>query len=286
MDITKEDGNRAQHKQGMIHALPYSPELSVYVPMIGVSICAPTYKNIRQKADITVLGYVINGHGEIQVNAEKHRLGRGDAFILRKDGRHEVTALSDSSDPWTYYWFNLHGNSLPLLEAFHLLHTPYIPSVDIEALFLKGFSAAKRKTENGTDAQTAVILSCTEILIALQKAVKHKAEITSPILGRMKLYLDRLVGETFQSGEFARQMGLSFKQLNRIFKQHTGSTVYQYVLTRKLDIARMMLHDTELPVHEIAVYLGYDDPQYFSNLFKQKTGMAPTLYRQNAKAAD
>ncbi|WP_164775625.1 AraC family transcriptional regulator [Paenibacillus glycanilyticus] len=278
------DDNREQHKYGDIHALPYSPDLSVYIPMIGMNICAPTYKNIRNKADITVLGYVINGHGEIQVNSEKHRLGKGDAFILRKDSKHEVTALSDSSDPWTYYWYNLHGNSLPLLEAFHLFHTPYIPNADIEALFLKGFAAAKLKTEDGMDTQTSLILSSTEIFIALQKSVKQAAEYTSPMMGRMKLYLDQLVGEPFQSEDFAHQMGLSFKQLNRIFKQHTGSTVYQYVLTRKLDIARMMLQDTELPVSEIAVHLGYEDPQYFSNLFKQKTGIAPTLYRQQANA--
>ncbi|MCK9861171.1 AraC family transcriptional regulator [Paenibacillus sp. ATY16] len=280
--MSHADDNRAQHKHGDIHALPYSPNLSVYIPMIGMNICAPTYMNIRKKADITVLGYVINGHGEIQVNSEKHRLGKGDAFILRKDSKHEVTALSESSDPWTYYWYNLHGNSLPLLETFHLLHTSYIPNAGIETLFLKGFAAAKHKAEDGTDTQTALILSITEILISLQKSVKQAAEYTSPIMGRMKLYLDQLVGETFQSEDFAQQMGLSFKQLNRIFKQHTGSTVYQYVLARKLDIARMMLQDTELPVSEIAVHLGYEDPQYFSNLFKQKTGIAPTLYRQKA----
>lgn len=277
------DGNRALHKHGDIHALPHSPDLSVYVPMIGMNICAPTYKNIRKKSDITVLGYVVNGHGEIRVNSEKHRLGRGDAFILRKDSRHEVTALSDSSDPWTYYWYNLHGNSLPLLETFHLLHTPYIPNAGIEALFLKGFAAVKHKTEDGTDTQTALILSCTEVIFTLHKAVKQAAEYTSPIMGRMKLYLDQLVGETFHSEDFAHQMDLSFKQLNRIFKQHTGSTIYQYVLARKMDIARMMLQDTELPVGEIAIHLGYDDPQYFSNLFKQKTGIAPTLFRQHAK---
>lgn len=282
MDTTPLSGNRAQHKHGEIHTLPYSPDLSLYIPLIGMNYCAPTYKNIREKADITVIGYVINGHGEIQVNAEKHRLGRGDAFILRKGSRHEVTALSDAQNPWIYYWYNVHGNSLPLLETFHLLHTSYIPHADIGDLFQKGFGAAKQRGE-GMDNQTAIILSCTEIIMALQQAMKKAADYYSPVMRRIKLYLDQLVGEKFQSGEFARSMGLSFKQLNRIFKQHTGITIYQYVLTRKIDIAKMMLQDTEMPVADIAMHLGYDDPQYFSNLFKQKAGMPPTLFRHTAK---
>lgn len=119
--------------------------------------------------------------------------------------------------------------------------------------------------------------------MALQHSVKQAADYYSPVMSRMKLYLDQLVGETFRSEDFAGHMGLSFKQLNRIFKQHTAITIYQYVLNRKLDIAKMMLQDTEMPVGDIAAHLGYDDPQYFSNLFKQKAGMSPTLYRQRAK---
>ncbi|MCM3628372.1 AraC family transcriptional regulator [Paenibacillus glycanilyticus] len=288
MDISQNEAilNPEQHKYGDIHALPHSPDLSIYIPMIGINYCAPTYKNIREKADITVLGFVINGHGEIQVNSEKHRLGRGDVFILRKDSRHEVTALSDSSEPWTYYWYNLHGNSLPLLETFHLLHTSYIPDAGIGHLFLKGLDAAKHRAE-GTDLQSFSILTCTEIMMALQQAIKQAADYYSPVMSRMKLFLDQLVGETFRSEEFALHMGLSFRQLNRIFKQHTGITIYQYVLTRKMDIAKMMLQDTEMPVGDIAFHLGYDDPQYFSNLFKQKAGMSPTAYRKlNERSAD
>ncbi|NBC71876.1 helix-turn-helix domain-containing protein [Paenibacillus sacheonensis] len=285
MDISQieEIHGANHHKRSDIHTLPHSPDLPVYVPMVGINYCAPTYKNIREKAAITVLGYVINGHGEIQVNAEKQRLGKGDAFILRKDSRHEVTALSDSNEPWTYYWYNVHGNSLPLLETFHLLHTSFIPNCGIGHLFLEGFEAAKLRSE-GLHEQTTFILSCAEIMLALQHRLRQDSDYFSPVMSRMKLYLDRLVGEDFRSDDFSRHMGLSFKQLSRIFKQHAGSTIYQYVLTRKIDMAKMMLSDTEMAVGDIAVHLGYDDPQYFSNLFKHKTGMSPTAYRQNAKS--
>jgi AraC-type DNA-binding domain-containing proteins len=284
MDISQKDEilDPEQHKHGDIHTLPHSPDSPIYIPMIGINYCAPTYRNIREKSDITVLGFVINGHGEIQVNSEKHRLGPGDVFILRKDSRHVVTAMSDSSEPWTYYWYNLHGNSLPFLETFHLLHTSYIQNAGIEHLFLKSFEAAKHRAE-GMDFQMLSILTCTEIMMALQQLVRQAADYYSPVMIRMKLYLDQLVGEPFHSEAFSRHIGLSFKQLNRIFKQHTGMTIYRYVLTRKIDIAKMMLQDTDMQVGDIAVHLGYDDPQYFSNLFKQKSGMSPTLYRQHVK---
>ncbi|WP_284238960.1 AraC family transcriptional regulator [Paenibacillus glycanilyticus] len=284
MDIIQIDNllNPALRKYGDILALPHSQDLSLYVPMIGINICAPTYKNIREKADITVLGHVINGHGEIKVNAETHRLERGDSFILKKGSRHEVTALSAANEPWTYYWYNLHGNSLPLLEAFQLLQTSYIPNTSVGSLFQRGLDAVKQRDED-IDIQTTITLGCTEILIALQQSAVRSTDHSPPLLIRMKRYLDQLVGEPFNSEDFSRQMALSFKQLNRIFKLHTGSTVYQYVLNRKIDMAKMMLQDTDMPVGDIAVHLGYEDPQYFSNLFKQKTGLSPTSHRQYAK---
>jgi AraC-like DNA-binding protein len=93
--------------------------------------------------------------------------------------------------------------------------------------------------------------------------------------------LDNHIQEDFQSESLSKHFRLSFKQINRLFKQETGTTVYHYVLQQKIESAKMMLTQTELNVSEIAYKLGYSDPQYFSNLFKKKAGCPPSQYRSD-----
>lgn len=271
----------SNRKHGDLYTLPNVPELPVYIPMVGMNCCDATYFNVREKAEHSVIGYVINGQGEIKVGAEAHRLARGDAFLLRQDSRHEVRALSGSEEPWTYYWINVHGNSLPLLDSFSLLHTSYIPGSEAEPLFRQSMDAASlwsREARSGI--QTTLLLLCAEILMTLRLSAKQRDDRLPPIMNRMKAYLDPLIGEPFRSERFAARMGMSFRQLNRIFNQYAGITIYQYVLARKLEMAKLLLRDTGMPVGEVAARVGYDDPQYFSNLFKQKTGLSPTAYRR------
>ncbi|MDF2959548.1 MAG: Helix-turn-helix domain [Paenibacillus sp.] len=45
----------------------------------------------------------------------------------------------------------------------------------------------------------------------------------------------------------------------RLFKKEMGSTVYHYVLTKKINAAKMLLHDTSMTVSEIAYQVGYAD---------------------------
>lgn len=67
-----------------------------------------------------------------------------------------------------------------------------------------------------------------------------------------------------------------------VFKEAYGITPYQYLLQKKLTLAKMMLKDTRLPIKEIAENLGFQDNHYFSSFFKKQTGTSPQQYRKNA----
>ena len=64
------------------------------------------------------------------------------------------------------------------------------------------------------------------------------------------------------------------------FKAEVGITPYQYLLKRKMSIAKRLLRDTALPIREVALQLGYEDAHYFSGLFKKETGMPQGRFRR------
>lgn len=78
-----------------------------------------------------------------------------------------------------------------------------------------------------------------------------------------------------------------FKQplpsLSRMIKKSTGYTFQELLMRKRFQKAVMFLVETELPVEEIAVNIGYENQSYFYRQFKKRYGMTPNEYRKNHK---
>ncbi|ETX07443.1 GlxA family transcriptional regulator [Candidatus Entotheonella palauensis] len=93
-------------------------------------------------------------------------------------------------------------------------------------------------------------------------------------------WLHEHFAEPFSFADVARQLGMSQRTLNRRFKLATGMSPGRYVQQLRLEQARELLRDTNLPIAEIAVSVGYQDIGYFSTLFREQMAQSPTEYRQ------
>lgn len=77
----------------------------------------------------------------------------------------------------------------------------------------------------------------------------------------------------------AKALHLSPNYLSDLLKKETGKTTLEHIHLFLIDKAKNNLLSSSLTISEIAYSLGFDYPQRFSNLFKFKTGMSPTEYR-------
>ncbi|ANI88103.1 transcriptional regulator [Arachidicoccus ginsenosidimutans] len=100
---------------------------------------------------------------------------------------------------------------------------------------------------------------------------------------------EQLVSDYFSSYEynglpdvayFADKMYLSSGYLTDLLKKETGKTTKEYIQIHIVEFAKKRLLNSNSTVSEIAYALGFEYPQYFSRLFKQKTGMTPLEYRR------
>ena len=73
----------------------------------------------------------------------------------------------------------------------------------------------------------------------------------------------------------AKAAGVSSQHLIRLFRKHLNSTPVGYINRTKVLHAIDLLRNTKLSVKEIAYELGFEDPNYFSRLFKREEGMSP-----------
>lgn len=81
--------------------------------------------------------------------------------------------------------------------------------------------------------------------------------------------------------DMANAMAMTPRYLSDALKVETGKTAMENLHLHMIDKAKDMLLESDATVATVAYDLGFEYPQYFARLFKKKTGMTPTEYRQS-----
>ncbi len=81
----------------------------------------------------------------------------------------------------------------------------------------------------------------------------------------------------------AASVNLSSSHFSALFSRETGGTFIEYLTQRRIERAMTLLSTTNLRAAEISEAVGYDNPQYFSTVFKKICGLTPIEYRQKTQ---
>jgi transcriptional regulator GlxA family with amidase domain len=83
-----------------------------------------------------------------------------------------------------------------------------------------------------------------------------------------------------QTGDVARLVHLSTRQLERLFRKHVGLSPSAYSSTLRLDRARALLRQTAMPVTDVGIACGFHSASHFSTAYRARFGHAPRAERQ------
>ncbi|MCO6059610.1 response regulator transcription factor [Pseudomonas sp. MOB-449] len=112
---------------------------------------------------------------------------------------------------------------------------------------------------------------------------KHKA------LNKVMPYIEQHFRESLDQKELAQQCGMTPFRFSRLFKEVNGVGFMEYILGKRMDFAKHLLENSQMPVTSIGYEAGFKDPSYFARAFKQLAGCTPSEYRQSlhpVEAAD
>ena len=104
-----------------------------------------------------------------------------------------------------------------------------------------------------------------------------------PAYNLAQSWMHRHFGDPIRIDDLAQRSGLSQRSFQRRFQRACGQSPLQYQQQIRLDSARELLQNSNLPVEEISALCGYNDASYFSKLFKQMNAIAPGQFRQNVR---
>lgn len=110
-------------------------------------------------------------------------------------------------------------------------------------------------------------------------SLRDRYAITDDRLLKVLAQMERAVEEPLARADLALSVGLSVRQLERLFVQRLGRTIDQLYLGIRLDQARVLLTRTGLSVTAIALACGFRSSSSFSRSFTGQLGVSPTRYR-------
>lgn len=92
-------------------------------------------------------------------------------------------------------------------------------------------------------------------------------------------YVESHYHEKIYISELADQCRISQHQFGRVFKREKGITFREYLVCYRLDKARELLKESELPVGDVGFAVGFSDHSYFTRMFRRHVGLCPSDYR-------
>ena len=95
------------------------------------------------------------------------------------------------------------------------------------------------------------------------------------------LYFSEHYNEDICIEDYAATHHMSTSWFIKNFKQYTGSTPMQYILSKRIHNAETLLENEHYSISEISNIIGYDNPLNFSRIFKKVKGISPSEYRKN-----
>ncbi len=134
----------------------------------------------------------------------------------------------------------------------------------------------KNKNDIKVYFKNALRLVCGEIL----KITKRTED---DIFINTKKYGDENYMFPFSIKKISSEVGAAPERINSIFIQKEGINIHDYIIEKRIDVAKDYLKNTELSTDIIAVNVGYNSAQYFESVFRQMTNMGTAIYRINSR---
>ena len=92
-------------------------------------------------------------------------------------------------------------------------------------------------------------------------------------------FMENHLSDILSLPQISKLVGLSSRQLNRLFKVHLNNSTMDFYKNLRLSLSKRLLKQSSLSITEIAFTAGFSSSAQFSHSFKTKFGIVPSLYR-------
>jgi AraC-like DNA-binding protein len=274
-------------------------------PLFGLKVIRKTtrsLKNIEMSCDFYFICFKKLKTGNLFYGKTKYDHDRGFMYFMRPGQRfavHDVTLKEEGFSIEVHEDFLLGHPLFAEIKKFDFfdyeIHEALHLSPREEEIMWSLFRKMKSEYDDNPDEfSKAIILSHLDsILKYAQRFYKRQFIDRKPLSGKTITKFNGCLDAYFElkgAGEkglpavndIASELNLSPKYLSDLLKQETGKTALELIHLRVISEAKNLLIAGEHSISEIAYHLGFDNPPYFSRLFKKEVGLTPKEFKNQS----
>ncbi|WP_163537476.1 AraC family transcriptional regulator [Gracilibacillus sp. YIM 98692] len=240
-----------------------------------------TRKRDKGRLDFQLI-YIVGGKGTFYMENGTRQVSNGQLVLYAPNEPQHYDY--DAKDFTEAYWIHFTGyEAYEYLNQFGLLH-PSIHSVGVKDKIISVFEEIihelnmnKPLSEYMTSAKLLELLALLgRNLRSKEKDKKFHYEDINNIIQ----YMHEQYSQILLTEDLAKLCNLSVYRFIHKFKAVTGTTPIKYITDIRINEAKRLLSETSFNVSEVAMIVGYENPLYFSRVFRKVVGMPPSRYKE------
>lgn len=236
------------------------------------------------------LVFITKGKGWHEIDFNRHSVRSGAMFFMLPAQVHSWSMSKDT------HGIVIEFENMSMFsgdEAF-VMTEALRPSVDYLALSGESKKTIQEICENmleeyeaeEKDFEILLRLNLARLVVIFSRAIKSKPVKVSRI-SKFREEFNDLIEKNYKSHHnveyYAKTMGVATKSLTAKVNRNIGKNVREIIQDRCILEAKRLLSYSDLSVSEIALELGYEDPNYFTRFFKLKTKTNPGKFREKVR---
>ena len=242
------------------------------------------FATARTDKESYILFYTVAGAGLIEQDAQQVELPAGSALLLNCRTPQSY-CTEPGQESWQHYWVHLDGagvaNMAETLLPQNRLTPVRVSGWEMQPLFESIFAEWDRGTV-AAQIETGLTLHRMLALLAARLLAGDASRSNRALIEQATGYIRAHYAEPLSLDALLAQTPVSKSWFLRLFRQYTGTTPYNFLLSTRITRAKELLVLTDFAVSEIAHQVGFGDESNFSTRFTAMVGQSPQQYRKSA----
>ena len=215
--------------------------------------------------DLTV---VVSGTMLYTVDGKEIPVKSGDAILIAPGSMRGRAAATENTDYVSFNFFTDREIDLPT-HLEDVLHS--------DALFLlSAFDKINGRSYLDHKEENEHLLAC--LLLVFENRIRAKG--IHPLVRKIMKYVHQNLSTKITLEDIGRETFFSPIYCDTLFKKETGHSIIDYIIEKRIDEAKRLLLEGSVSLSGISELLGFHDYNYFSRVFKKRTGYTPSAYRR------
>ncbi len=261
-------------------SLEHIPNPHICLLQAGWEKCKPGYSYTNYR-DMYLVHIIKNGKGVLQIDNKQYHLEEKHMFLIRPNQL--AIYSSDADDPWEYYYFAFNGGYAPdLIERTVFRKNRFIykaANCDLIDRIIEA-TYALRDAEVPDFTGLEHLFKFLPLLCDKSKKTGQEENLYLQYIIPIQQYIEQHYSEQIQTSELAKRYNIDRSYFYRLFKKFTGLSPEKYIISLRMQRAKLLISATDLPLTTISTYVGYENYPPFFSMFKKIIGVSPNEYRK------